>query len=154
VVQQAALFFHFQTHTMIPKLQRILYVDDQQEVLQMATLAMVKHGGFDVQACSSGEQALAVASDYKPDLLLLDVMMPGMDGPTTLKHLRASEQTATTPAIFFTAHTAPADIAKYLAAGAIDLIPKPFDPMTLAGSIRAIWAWHHLRLQQFPDQPV
>jgi two-component system, OmpR family, response regulator len=136
---------------MIPKLQRILYVDDQLDILKIATLAMVKHGGFDVQACSSGEEALVLASDYKPDLLLLDVVMPGMDGPATLKHLRDIRQTAYTPAIFFTAHTEPADIAKYLATGAIDLIPKPFDPVTLTGTIRAIWAWHHLRLLQFPD---
>jgi two-component system OmpR family response regulator len=137
----------------IPKLQRILYLEDQLDVQTLATLAMVKHGGFDVRACSSGDEAIAAADGFKPDLLLLDVVMPGMDGPATLKQLRTLRQTAKTPAIFFTAHTQALDIARYLAAGAIDLIPKPFDPMTLAGSIRAIWAWHHLRLQQFPDQP-
>lgn len=138
--------------TMIPKLQRILYVEDQLDIQMVATMAMVNYGGFDVKACSSGAEAIEAAATYKPDLFLLDVMMPGMDGPATLKHLQAMPETAQTPAIFFTARTEPADIAKYLAAGAIDLIPKPFDPMTLAGTIRAIWAWHHLRLQQFPDQ--
>ena len=137
---------------MIPKLQRILYVEDQLDIQMVATMAMVNYGGFDVKACSSGAEAIEAAATYKPDLFLLDVMMPGMDGPATLKHLQAMPETAQTPAIFFTARTEPADIAKYLAAGAIDLIPKPFDPMTLAGTIRAIWAWHHLRLQQFPDQ--
>ena len=129
---------------MIPKLVRILYVEDQLDIQMIAKMAMTSHGGFEVKACSSGTEALEAAPVFKPDLLLLDVMMPGMDGPTTLQKLRLIDETAQTPAIFFTARTDPVDIAKYLACGAIDLIPKPFDPMTLAGSIRAIWAWHHL----------
>jgi two-component system, OmpR family, response regulator len=137
---------------MVPKLQRILYVEDQLDIQLIAKMAMVKHGGFDVQACSSGQEAVAAAAAFEPDLLLLDVMMPGMDGPETLEALRKLPCTATTPAIFFTARTEPADIAKYLSAGAIDLIPKPFDPMTLSGSIRAIWAWHHLELLQASKQ--
>ena len=70
--------------------------------------------------------------------------MPGMDGLATLKELRKIPATATTPAVFFTSRTDEADIAKYLAAGAIDLIPKPFDPMTLSGIIGAIWTWHQM----------
>lgn len=131
---------------MTPKLQKILYVEDELDIRMVAKMAMVKHGMFEVKACSSGPEAIEAATWFKPDLLLLDVMMPGMDGLETLKELRQLASTATTPAIFFTARTGDSDIAKYLAAGAIDLIPKPFDPVTLSGIISAIWTWHQLTL--------
>ena len=124
---------------MIPTLQRVLYVEDQPDIQLVARVALTRVGGFQVLICSSGREALAHAPGFMPDLLLLDVMMPEMDGPTTLQNLRLLQGTASTPAIFLTARTDPADVANYLAAGAIGVIAKPFDPMTLSATVRSIW---------------
>lgn len=127
---------------MTPPLQRILYVEDQPDIQVVARMALVKRGGFEVKVCSSGEEALAAAPAFAPDLLLLDVMMPGMDGPATLAALRQLPGTMATPAIFLTAKVHPPMIDEYLKLGAIDVIPKPFDAMTLAATVRAIWEQH------------
>jgi two-component system OmpR family response regulator len=122
---------------------RILYVEDDVTIRTIAKMTLEAVGGFTVIACASGPEALAAASTAAADLLLLDVMMPGMDGPTTLKGLRAIPQTAHTPAIFMTAKVQPEEIAQYKALGALDVIPKPFDPMTLSDRIREIVARPH-----------
>lgn len=131
------------------ELHRILYVEDQPDIQVVVRLALQKLGGFTVLVCGSGAEALASAPDFKPDLLLLDVMMPEMDGPTTLKALRLQAATAKTPAVFLTARSTEADVAQYLAAGAIDVIAKPFNPMTLAATVRGIWE----RWAQQPTSP-
>ncbi|MBE9516821.1 MAG: response regulator, partial [Proteobacteria bacterium] len=97
-------------------------------------------GGFTVRICSSGKEALESVRDFDPDLVLLDVMMPGMDGPTTLKAMKSTEGLTELPIIFVTAKVQPQEIAEYRKMGAIDVIPKPFDPMSLANSIRKVWA--------------
>lgn len=79
---------------------------------------------------------------FAPDLILLDVMMPGMDGPATLSALHALPETTSTPVIFMTAKVQKIEIENYRKMGAIDVIPKPFDPMTLAQTVRDIWARH------------
>lgn len=96
-------------------------------------------GGFSATVCSSGAEAIDCVSDVRPDLLLLDVMMPGMDGPTTLRELRKLPHTEHTPAIYLTARVQPAEIEEYLAGGACAVIPKPFDPLKLPERIRQIW---------------
>ncbi len=132
--------------TMPVKLQRILYVEDQPDIQVIARMALAKLGGFEVMVCSSGSEALQKATAFMPDLLLLDVMMPDMDGPATLRALRLLPATSRAPAIFLTARNTPDDVDTYLAAGAIDLIPKPFDPMTLANTVRTIWDRHQASL--------
>jgi CheY-like chemotaxis protein len=93
-----------------------------------------------VRICGSGREALdLVASGYVPDLMLLDVMMPGMDGMAVLEGLRALPQTAATPAVFMTAKVQPAEVAQYRAQGALGVIAKPFDPMQLAAQVRRLW---------------
>src|SRR5258705_9071070 len=82
---------------------------------------------------------LMIAPDFAPDLILLDVMMPGMDGLMTLQALRELPATAATPVMFITAKVQPQEIAQYRELGALDVIPKPFDPMTLAATISAAW---------------
>ena len=84
-------------------------------------------------------RAIDKASGFAPQMILIDVMMPGMDGPTTLAQLRRLEATATIPAVFLTAKVQPCEVAEYLDLGAVDVIAKPFDPMTLADQVRAIW---------------
>jgi len=92
-----------------------------------------------VIACASGNEVLAAAATAQADLLLFDVMMPGMDGPETLKVLRALPATANTPVIFMTAKVQAAEVALYKGLGALEVIPKPFDPMELSAQISRIW---------------
>jgi len=120
-------------------LQNILYVEDEPDIQAVARLALEMVGGFSVTICSSGEEALARVSSTKPDLMLLDVMMPGMDGPTTLKRLRELPAAKDIPAVFMTAKVQPDEVAHYKSLGAVGVIAKPFDPMTLSETVRAIW---------------
>jgi len=121
-------------------LSRILYVEDDADIRSVATFALETLGGFTVAGFDSGDLAIAAAASAQPQLLLLDVMMPGMDGPTTLTGLRAIPALRQVPAIFMTAKVQPQEITRYLAMGALDVIAKPFDPMALSDMVRAIWA--------------
>jgi two-component system OmpR family response regulator len=124
----------------MPKeLKRILYVEDEASIRTIAITVLEAVGGFTVIACSSGKQALEEAPLANADLILLDVMMPEMDGPATLKALRQIPQTARTPAMFMTAKVQSSEILHYKSLGAIDVIAKPFDPMTLSAQISEIW---------------
>lgn len=120
-------------------LQRILYVEDEPDIQAVARMALELMGGFTVKVCSSGDQALREAEDFAPQMVLLDVMMPGMDGPTTLKALRALPTLSDVPVAFMTAKVQPNEVAHFLELGARDVIPKPFDPMTLAQQVHRIW---------------
>ena len=124
---------------MSKSLARILYVEDEPDIRAIAQMALEAVGGFTVIACASGSEALANALGANADLLLLDVMMPGMDGPSTLKALRELPGTAQTPVIFMTAKVQAAEVAQYRALGAMDVIHKPFDPMELSAQITRIW---------------
>ena len=128
---------------MTDKLTRILYVEDEPDIQMVARLALEALGGYTVEICSSGEEALQRAPQFQPQLFLLDVMMPGMDGPSTLKMLRALPQFANTPVIFMTAKIQPGEVAGYKKLGAVDVIPKPFDPMILASKVQDIWGRCH-----------
>ena len=119
---------------------RILYVEDQPDIRLVAKMALEVVGGFTVVACASGQEALNCAPDAMADLLLLDVMMPGMDGPSTLQALRKLPATAQTPVIFMTAKVQAAEVALYKSMGALEVISKPFDPMKLSGQLRQVWA--------------
>ena len=102
-----------------------------------------KGGGSTVHQCSSGQEALEAVGDFMPDLILLDVMMPGMDGPTTLKSLRGHDEFAAIPVLFMTAKVQSDEVEEYLALGAVGVIHKPFDPMALSDEIRALWQIQH-----------
>ncbi|MFN7086278.1 MAG: response regulator [Burkholderiales bacterium] len=118
--------------------EKILYVEDEPDIRTIARIALETVGGFNVRLCSSGPEALEAVAEFSPDCILLDVMMPGMDGPTVLKELRRMPHCATTPVIFMTAKVQHSEVAQYKALGALDVIPKPFDPMTLAATVRQI----------------
>jgi len=124
------------THT----LNTILYVEDEPDIRTVAQLALETVGGFTLKVCGSGEEAVEIGPAFKPDLILLDVMMPGMDGPTTLAALRKHPSMQDTPVIFMTAKVQPSEIQQYRDLGALDVIAKPFDPMMLAEQVRSIWA--------------
>lgn len=125
------------------KLTRVLYVEDEADIQMVAKLALEALGGYTVEICSSGEEAIARAPVFNPQLILLDVMMPGIDGPTTLQRLRELSQFANTPVVFMTAKVQPGEVSGYREMGALDVIPKPFDPMLLAGQVEAIWEGSH-----------
>lgn len=120
-------------------LQRILYVEDEADIRQVAQLALEAVGGFTVKLCASGEEAINEAAAFAPDMILLDVMMPGMDGPSTLAALREQPALATVPVAFMTAKVQPSEVEHYRSLGARDVIAKPFDPMTLAEQVRTVW---------------
>lgn len=118
----------------------ILYVEDEPDIQHVVKLALETVGGMQLTVCSSGPEAIARAAAVPIDLILLDVMMPQMDGPTTLMHLRKIPMLTQTPVVFMTAKAQPSEIAYFKSLGALDVIAKPFDPMTLATTLRAIWA--------------
>jgi CheY-like chemotaxis protein len=125
------------------ELNRILYVEDEPDIRAVAKLALEMVGGFTLEVCSSGQEALDKALGFAPQLILLDVMMPGMDGPATLAALRELPELAAVPVIFMTAKVQPGEVAHYKELGAVDVIPKPFDPMTLSDALRKIWERCH-----------
>jgi CheY-like chemotaxis protein len=131
--------------TNAPQLTRILYVEDEPDIQSVAKLALEAVGGFTVEVCSSGQEALDKCAGFKPDLVLLDVMMPGMDGPTTFAALRAKPEGQDLPIAFMTAKVQPSEVVRYTDMGAIGVISKPFDPMALSDIVRGLWTDHHGR---------
>ncbi len=127
----------------MPELTRILHVEDDPSIQAVARVALEAVGGFQVLSCSSGQEALDQVQGFAPDFILLDVMMPGMDGPQTLEKLRQRVDIGRIPVAFMTAKVQPAEIAHYRSLGARDVIIKPFDPMQLAAQVRQIWSQSH-----------
>ena len=121
------------------ELKKILHVEDEPDIREIALLALETVGGFSVESCGSGDEALEKAPGFMPDLFLMDIMMPGMDGPATLVELRKMPEFADTPVIFMTAKAQAQDVVRFKDLGAIDVITKPFDPITLSDQIRKIW---------------
>lgn len=124
-------------------LEKILHIEDEVDIQEVTRLALEEVGGFTVQSCSSGPEAIKITPDFMPDLILLDVMMPGMDGPTTLQELRKLSETKVTPVIFMTAKIMQTEVDNYEKLGAIGLISKPFDPLELPDRLRTIWNNFH-----------
>ncbi|GGF35510.1 response regulator [Aliidongia dinghuensis] len=125
---------------MTEPLKRILLVEDDPDVQTIASMALIDIGEFDLTVCSSGREALDRIGHIQPQLVLLDVMMPDMDGPTTLEALRRLPLTPQPPVVFMTAKVQPQEQRRYLDLGAVDVIAKPFDPVTLADQLHAVWA--------------
>ncbi|MEQ8666849.1 MAG: response regulator [Rhodospirillales bacterium] len=123
-------------------LRTILYVEDEPDIQAIAELSLQVVGGFEVTLCGSGAEALEKAPAIDPDLILLDVMMPGMDGPETLAKMREIDALKNKPVVFLTAKTGADDIDRLKALGALEVVAKPFDPMELPDRIRTIWAAH------------
>lgn len=116
---------------------RLLHIDDEADIREVVAISLGLDPEFAVRGCASGEDGLAVAAEFRPDLILLDVMMPVMDGPATLERLRENPQTAAIPVVFMTARAQTRELDQLKSLGAIGVIPKPFDPMTLAASVRS-----------------
>jgi CheY-like chemotaxis protein len=115
---------------------RVLHVDDEPDIREVVEFSLGLDSDLVIRSCASGQEALVVAQDWAPDIVLLDVMMPGMDGAATLARLRENPRTADIRVVFMTARAQSRELDLFLSLGAVGVIPKPFDPMTLAASLR------------------
>lgn len=120
------------------ELHRILCVEDDPDIQVVAGIAL-EAGGFEVGFCSSGAEALTEAPVFRPDMILLDVMMPGMDGVTTFLEFRKMDEFKNVPIVFMTAKAQSNELARYEEVGAAGIVMKPFDPMKLTSLIQTFW---------------
>tara|TARA_R110000782_G_scaffold9340_1_gene30163 strand:- start:509 stop:883 length:375 start_codon:yes stop_codon:yes gene_type:complete len=116
-----------------------MYVEDEPDIRVVANIALTQVAGFSVEISPNGTEALKVITSFMPQLILLDVMMPGMDGPQLLKKVRELPEFIETPIVFITAKAQIEEIQKLKSMGAAAVITKPFNPMTLGEEIRTIW---------------
>lgn len=126
-------------------LTQVMYVEDEPDIQVVAQIALEDIGGFNLKICSSGTQALQEAVAYAPQIFLLDMMMPDMTGIETMQALHKLPELMSIPVIFMTAKVQSHEVAHYMSLGAIGVIPKPFDAMTLADQIREIWNQHEVQ---------
>ena len=118
---------------------KILHVDDEADIRSVTKLALESIGGFNVVSCASGREALESVVEVVPDLIVMDVMMPELDGPATLSELQKIPVAQSIPVIFMTAKTMQEEIDKLIGFGAIGVIAKPFNPMQLSKDVERIW---------------
>jgi CheY-like chemotaxis protein len=116
---------------------RVLYVDDEPDIREVASLSLSLDSELEVRTAASGHEALSQANGWLPDIILLDVMMPELDGLATLGRLRDGEATKNIPVVFITARTQTHEVERFRSLGAAGVIPKPFDPMTLSALVRS-----------------
>jgi CheY-like chemotaxis protein len=121
--------------------RHLLLIDDEDDIREVASLSLEMTQGWKVTAANGGARGIELAASCAPDAILLDVMMPDMDGPNTLRALRSQESTRSIPVIFLTAKVQAADRERFLKLGVRGIIAKPFDPMTLGEQIDALLAW-------------
>jgi CheY-like chemotaxis protein len=121
--------------------KKILIVDDEEHIREIAAVSLELTGGWEIATADSGAEALRVAASLRPDAILLDVMMPGMDGPTTFRLLQDNAETRDIPVIFLTAKVQAADKRRFTELGVRTMIAKPFDPLSLGGEIAAALQW-------------
>jgi CheY-like chemotaxis protein len=119
----------------------VLVVEDEGDIRELVPVSLERRGGFRVLTAESGQVALRIAVEERPDAILLDVMMPGLDGPATLGRLRETPETAGIPVVFLTAKVQSGDRRRLMDLGAEGLIPKPFDPIALPGQLAAALGW-------------
>jgi CheY-like chemotaxis protein len=120
---------------------RILIIDDEEDIREVAALSLETVAGWEVVMASSGGQGLARAIEYQPEAILLDVMMPGMDGPTTFLELRKNPATAHIPVLLLTAKVQSSDQRRFADLGVEAVLFKPFDPLTLSTQIAGVLGW-------------
>ena len=120
---------------------KILIIDDEDDIREVAALSLQTVAGWDVIMASSGAQGVARASEQHPDAILLDVMMPGMDGPTTFRELRKNPATAGIPVLLLTAKVQGSDQRRFADLGVQAILFKPFDPLTLSSQISSALGW-------------
>jgi CheY-like chemotaxis protein len=120
-------------------LQRVMCVEDDPDIRTILEFSLADVGGLEVLCCDGGEAALSAVAGFRPDLVLLDVMMPGLSGPDTLRALRRQPAMRGVPVVFLTAKALPHELESLLVHGATGVIVKPFDPMSLPQDILPYW---------------
>ncbi|HEX4758115.1 MAG TPA: response regulator [Terracidiphilus sp.] len=121
---------------------KVLIIDDEDDIREVAALSLESVAGWEVITASSGSQGLARALEHQPDAILLDVMMPGMDGPTTFRELRKNPATAKIPVLLLTAKVQSSDQRRFADLGVEAVLFKPFDPLTLSDQIAGVLGWN------------
>ena len=124
-------------------LKSVLYVDDDADIREIVQMSLSLDGELSVNVCDGGDCAFTAMRAARPDLVMLDVMMPGMDGPSILARMRADDELKHIPVIFMTAKASSSEVARFRGLTAIGVIAKPFDPMALGNQVRALWESHH-----------
>jgi len=122
------------------EINKVLLVDDEADIRKVGALSLTALAQWTVLEAQDGSEAVALAAREQPDVILLDVNMPGLDGPETFEKLRADDRTRRIPVVFMTASTRAQEVQRYHQMGAQGVIAKPFDPMSLADQIRALFA--------------
>jgi len=120
-------------------LQRILLADDEPDILEISKIALETVGGFEVSVCTSGRTLLERLSEFEPDLIIVDVLMPDMTGPEVLREVRRRPELNSVPVVYLTGVIQEDELEELRGTGVADVILKPFDPMTLADRINGIW---------------
>lgn len=120
---------------------KVLIVDDEEDIRELASISLERVGGLRVVIACSGQEALELARSERPDAILLDAHMPGLDGPATLERLKADPETEPIPVVFLTGSVQAPEMDRFKVLGAVGVLPKPFDPMQLASQLRECVGW-------------
>ncbi len=121
--------------------KRVLIIDDEDDIREVAKISLEILGGWEVNTCGTGSEGLVLAMDQQPDVILLDVMMPDMDGPATYKELQGEEATRNIPVILLTGKERTSEHADFQSLGVRGVITKPFDPLTLSSDVSKVLGW-------------
>ena len=121
--------------------KRVLIIEDEDANREVARINLELVGDWEVSTCGSGSEGLVIAKEQQPDAILLDVMMPDMDGPTTFQRLQSDATTRHIPVILLTAKVQAADHLRFAELGVSGVLAKPFDPMTLPSQVAEILSW-------------
>ena len=121
--------------------KKILLIDDEQDIRAVSRMSLERVGGWQVLEAESGARGIELAEAEQPDAILLDAMMPGVDGPATIERLKATDATREIPVLFLTAKLQPSERERYLELGAVGVLAKPFDPMTLPDDVAELLGW-------------
>ena len=132
---------------LVKSLKKILYVEDDLDIQKIVNMSLEDIGGYELELCSSAKEALKVIDVFNPDLFLLDVMLPEMDGPSLLKELRKNPKFKDTPTIFISAVAQGPELIKYSDFGAIGIIKKPFDPIAISKTINILYQSNQISQQ-------
>jgi len=124
---------------MIRELQKVLLAEDEPDIREVASMSLEMLGGLTLEVCESGVDVVDKALSFKPDIVVLDVMMPNMDGPSALAALRATPGCEAIPVVFMTAKVMQEEVDELWRLGASDVIAKPFDPVTLPSRLQELW---------------
>jgi len=124
-------------------LSHIMYVDDEPDMRMLFQAVLESEGNITVTLCERGDDAVDLALEHRPQMIILDVMMDGKDGPAVLRDMRREKDLSDTPVIFLTAKTEPEDIKALKDLGAAGILAKPFDMDTITGQVRALWEDSH-----------